>query len=80
MSEGYPPLIRLYLRACLIEAARPVVLRFDRDGVGQRREIGAPGIARGGNMPDEVGLHACGNSSRGRVRRDHCQPTRRGSQ
>ncbi|MBL8273506.1 MAG: response regulator [Xanthomonadales bacterium] len=32
MSEGYPPLIRLYLRACLIEAARPVVLRFDRDG------------------------------------------------
>ena len=32
MSEGYPPLIRMYLRACLVEAARPVVLRFDRDG------------------------------------------------
>ena len=39
-----------------------------------------PGVARDGEMTDEVGLDASGNAPRGRIRRDHCQPTRRGSQ
>jgi signal transduction histidine kinase/CheY-like chemotaxis protein len=29
MKDSHPPLIKLYLRACLVEAARPVVLKFD---------------------------------------------------
>ncbi len=31
MKDNHPPLIKLYLRACLVEAARPVVLKFDSD-------------------------------------------------